>query len=192
MKDLQKILKYTYAFSGIERDIVYPDGEKENDAEHAYQLALSAWYIIEKDKLPLNLERVLKLCLAHDLVEMYSGDVPLWGPTGHTEKDAKEYEAIKRMKAEIPEIPNMTSAIEEYKSRSTEEAKFAAGLDKLLPLLNQIETGGVVWKRREVSFDRAMEVLKNQAEISLYLGKYFEEALKELETYKGKYFDIEK
>jgi putative hydrolase of HD superfamily len=182
----------SYSYAGIERDIIYPNRErKENDAEHSYQLALLAWHIIETDRLDLDIAKVFKLCIAHDLVEIYSGDVPLWGPSGHAEKDEKERKAIDTIKSNPIMIRSIPSAIEEYKARETREAKFAAGLDKLLPLLNQLATGGVVWKYRKVSLPRALEVLEKQAQISSYLLEYFTEAIEELKANSAKYFDIE-
>ncbi|MES2059548.1 MAG: HD domain-containing protein [Patescibacteria group bacterium] len=188
---LKKILEMSYSYASIERDIVYPNMDRgENDAEHSMQLALAAWYIVDTDRLDLDIARIFKLCIAHDLVEIYSGDVPLWGPTGHEEKDAKERQAIETIKQNLPEIAGIPEAIEEYKARETKEAKFTAGLDKLLPLLNQIATDGRVWKYRKVSLSRALSVLEKQALITPYLAAYFDEATKELKANSAKYFDM--
>lgn len=89
--ELQTILEMSYSFSNIERDIYYPNRKKpENDTEHSSQLVLIAWYIIEIDKIKLDTAKIFKLCMAHDLVELYAGDVPLWGKKGHEEKLMKQ------------------------------------------------------------------------------------------------------
>ncbi|HEY0908431.1 MAG TPA: HD domain-containing protein [Candidatus Paceibacterota bacterium] len=186
---LTNILKLTYSFSEINRDMYYPDRERpENDAEHAFQLSTLAWHIIEKDKLDLDVARVLKLCLAHDLVEIYAGDVPLWAKDGHDEKEAREKLALNRLTEELSSTSDMTDAIREYKKRETKEAIFVYGLDKLLPFLNQLHIGGKVWKSNNVSMARALEVLERQSKISNHLSKYFVEAIDYMKRHESELF----
>ncbi len=160
------------------RDLTYPHRERvENDAEHSYQLCLLAWAIIEMDKLPLDSSKVFKLCIAHDLVEVYSGDVPLWGKTGHTEKAEREARALLTIKEKFNETHEIASVISEYKERATEEAKFVYGLDKLLPFLNQLQTNGLIWKSHKVTKEQVLEKTYIFAEVSGHLKKYLAEAI---------------
>lgn len=65
MLSLHNIFDLTHKFADIERDMYYPDPlRKENDAEHAFQLALIAWYIIDSNKITLDQNKIFKLCLA--------------------------------------------------------------------------------------------------------------------------------
>jgi putative hydrolase of HD superfamily len=186
--DLQQILKMSYSFSEIERDMYYPGRERpENDSEHSFQLAMLGWRIIEKDKLKLDALKVLKLCLAHDLVELHAGDVPLWGKEGHEEKRARELKALEILKSES-KYSDITDAISEYKERKTEEAKFAYGLDKLLPFLNQLNTEGKVWKAHGVTIERALERLEEQSKSCDHLTKYFDEAILYLKENRKRFF----
>jgi len=154
-KDLQKIIKLSYSFSGVERDMFYPESDRpENDSEHSFQLALVAWHIIEKDELPLNKEKVFKIALAHDLVEIHAGDVPLWGKNGHDEKVENEAKAVKTLEADFPENKDLIQSILEYKGRSNPEARFVHALDKLLPFINQINTEGRIWKKHGITLIR--------------------------------------
>lgn len=167
----------------------YPDPlRKENDAEHAFQLALIAWYIVDSNKIPLDQNKIFKLCLAHDLVEVYAGDTPLWGTTGHDDKVAREKEALKIISEKFNEVPDMAKVISEYKERITDEAKFVYALDKLLPFTNQIFTNGRVWKERNAPLEKVLEFHQRQREISPHLTKYFDELLKVIEENKGEYF----
>lgn len=175
---LKKILDLSYSYAAIDRDLKYPNRERvENDAEHSYQLCLLAWSIIEMDQLPLNISKVFKLCIAHDLVEVYSGDVPLWGKTGHDEKKEREAQALLTIKEKFNEVEDIASSITEYKERTTEEARFVYGLDKLLPFLNQLQTNGVIWKNHKVTKEQVLEKTTVYAEVSPHLKKYFTEAI---------------
>ena len=181
---LKKILDFSYSYAAIDRDLMYPNRERpENDAEHSYQLCLVAWTIIQTDKLALDTSKVFKLCLAHDLVEVYSGDVPLWGKTGHTEKEEKEAEALVSIRNDFNEVQEIADVIAEYKERKTEEAKFVYGLDKLLPFLNQLQTGGKIWKNHKVTLDQVIEKSNKYAEVSEPLKIYFMEAIKHLKEH---------
>jgi putative hydrolase of HD superfamily len=189
--DLNKIISLSYKFAGIDRDMFYPNSDKpENDAEHTFQLALVAWQIIEKDNLPLNKEKVFKICLAHDLVEVHSGDVPLWAKTGHDEKIEKERLAVEKLKEEFSENKELIEAILEYKAKESEEGKFVNALDKLLPFINQLNTEGRVWKNHNVTLEQVMEKLEKHSKISAHLNKYFDERLDFLKENKDKYFTI--
>jgi putative hydrolase of HD superfamily len=175
---LKKLLDFSYSYAAIDRDLKYPNRERmENDAEHSYQLCLLAWAIIEMDKLSLDSSKVFKLCIAHDLVEVYSGDVPLWGKNGHDEKIEREAQALQIIKERFNETSEIASVISEYKERTTEEARFVYGLDKLLPLLNQLQTNGIIWKNHHVTKEQVLEKLYTYAKASEYLKKYFDEAI---------------
>jgi putative hydrolase of HD superfamily len=179
---LKKLLDLSYSYAGIDRDLKYPNRERvENDAEHSYQLCLFAWAIIEIDKLSLDTSKVFKLCIAHDLVEVYSGDVPLWGKVGHHEKIEREAQALQTIKEKFSETDDIASVIAEYKERMTEEAKFVYGLDKLLPFLNQLQTSGIIWKNHRITKEQVLEKTYTYAEISQHLKKYFIEAIKYFE-----------
>ena len=73
---LQKLLnfvKITADFRGVERKVALKKANRrENDAEHSYQLAMVAWYIVNSEKLGLNSDLVVKYALIHDLVEVYA------------------------------------------------------------------------------------------------------------------------
>lgn len=188
-KDLKFIFDLTYKYRAIDRDMYYPGQERpENDAEHTFQLALVAWHLIESKKLPLDQAKVFKLCLAHDLVEVHSGDVPLWGATGHDEKAEREKAAWLKLKEELSPNAEIAGAIEEYKARETDEAKFVYALDKLLPCTNQIYIEGRVWKDHQVKLQPVIEKHEKFAPICPYLSEYFYSIIEILKADPEKYF----
>lgn len=187
--ELEKILKLSYDFAGIERDIYYPERARpENDAEHSFQLCMLGWQIIEMDKLLLDQAKVFKLCLAHDLVEVHAGDVPLWGKTGHDEKAERERQALELLKEKFSNPSDIPDAIAEYKERKTLEAIFVYALDKLNPFLNQLMTDGKVWKANNVTAEQVFAKLDSQAVICDSLKKYFDAGIEVLKANPERFF----
>lgn len=191
--DLKLIIDLTHKYRAIDRDMYYLGGERaENDAEHSFQLALVAWHIIETKKLSLDQARVFKLCLAHDLVEIYSGDVPLWGSTEtmHTGKAEREHQALLKIKGEFAPNNEIATAIEEYKARTTDEAKFVYALDKLLPYTNQVFIEGKVWKNHGIKLQQVVDIHLKHALVSPHLSQYFYDIIELLKKDPERYFGI--
>ncbi len=155
--DLQKLLEFTSflnKFQKVKRSL-YVTGEDraENDSEHSYQLAMTAWYVINSKGLNYDLDKIFKYALAHDLVEVYAGDTYC-----HTEdenlkesKEQREMESFERVSIEFNEFPELLKCIHDYEKKSDKEALFIYALDKILPPLNIYLDGGRTWKGFEAS-----------------------------------------
>lgn len=93
MDDLSKLLNFANlmsSFRAIKRDIPkYHNVEPENDAEHSYQLAMMCWYITTIENLNLDINKILKYALVHDLAEVYAGDVSLY-TSNDAQRDVKK------------------------------------------------------------------------------------------------------
>lgn len=126
----------------------------ENDAEHSYALAMVGWYLAPYFP-ELSTDQVIKIGLAHDLVELHAGDVYAYDTTGALDgKEVREKEAFHKLQTEWADFPEMLAAIEAYKSRVTPEAKFVYALDKILPALLDYINEGRGW--REFGITAAM------------------------------------
>ena len=165
MLTLQELL---LKFIDIERMIYLPDAGKnridrrETDTEHSYHLAMQAWYL--SAQYPhLDQTKVLRYALAHDLVEIYAGDVMAIGRTKEEQdiKDQREREALNRLKREWPDFNDLISAIEDYENGIDAEAKFVRALDKIMPILLQILSEGKTWKKWDMI---RSSVIKNKDE----------------------------
>ena len=165
MLTLQELL---LKFIDIERMIYLPDAGKnridrrETDTEHSYHLAMHAWYL--SAQYPhLDQTKVLRYALAHDLVEIYAGDVMAIGRTKEEQdmKDQREREALKRLKREWPDFNDLISTIEGYENSIDAEAKFVRALDKIMPILLQILSEGKTWKKWDMI---RSSVIKNKDE----------------------------
>jgi putative hydrolase of HD superfamily len=180
MERLLRFIELTRQFRRVERKVILADNKRaENDAEHSFQLAITAWFIASTNKLSLNAELVLKYALAHDLVEAYAGDTPsAVHPSYEAErqtKKAREEEALKRIRAEFPEFADLFKIIEKYEERSDEESRFVYALDKIMPVLNIYIDKGYSWSVNGVKIEDVVEYKKDQIAASPEIKKYFDE-----------------
>lgn len=127
---------------GITRANRTLDGRQENSAEHSWNVALMALVLGDYAECPLDLFKVVKLLLIHDLVEIEAGDTWLFAADQHT-KVALEEAAAVQLYALLPahQQAEYLQLWREFEARTTPEAQFAAAIDGLQPLLNHLLTG---------------------------------------------------
>lgn len=170
-------VKFTHLFQKVTR-AVHVNGEDhwENDAEHTFQVALVAWFIIEHSKLKLDLKKVMLMALAHDLVEAYAGDTYIYDrPEVLAGKKDREEEAAKLLQKNFPSFTSLSQTITEYEARESSEAKFVYAVDKLLPILNIYLDQGRTWKEKGVSLTQLLEVKTSKIALSPEIIPYYEE-----------------
>jgi len=102
----------------------------ESDAEHCFSLCLLALEIMEKEKLNLNKEKVLKMCLYHELGETKAGDITPYDNISKQEKFRKEFEAVEKISIST-NMPEILTLWLEFENNQTPEAKFVKVMDKL-------------------------------------------------------------
>lgn len=156
------------------QNLVIDGSRRENDAEHSWHLALMAMIMHEYASEEVNVNKVIKMVLAHDLVEIYAGDTFCYDAKAGQDKEKREQEAAKKLFSMLPadqgeELRNLWI---EFESRKTAEAKFAACLDRLQPLLNNYHTQGGTWVEHDVTSDQVYKRMEAIEEASPVLGKY--------------------
>jgi putative hydrolase of HD superfamily len=156
LDELIRFLTFGYQFQAVERNVYIPGTKKwENDAEHCYQLAITAWFLAERHKLDVNFEKLFKYALAHDLVETYAGDITYYdSPEKIAAKHDLETQARKRIAAEFPDVPSLHQTIEDYEKREDLESTFIYALDKLLPTISVYLDNGVLWHEHGISHEK--------------------------------------
>jgi len=120
----------------IVRQSLLMDGSRQEDsAEHSWHLALLAMVLVEHSKAPVNLFRVLKMILVHDLVEIDAGDTYCYDEEANRSKDEREKKAADRIFSLLPpdQAVEFHSLWEEFESRQSADAVFAAALDRFSP-----------------------------------------------------------
>lgn len=134
---------------------------------------MAAWLIIEKDKLPLNVDLSLRYALVHDLVEVYAGDSFALDPVQVAAKADKEAAAIQSLENN-PLTSDLAKSIQEYESLANEEAKFIYSLDKLMPAFGVLYGNGSIWKDHRMSQPDWEDKFRAKIETSQYTQPYLQ------------------
>lgn len=131
----------------------------ENSAEHSWHLAMACWSIAELFKLDVNHERLLKMALIHDLGEVDAGDTFLFA-NSRGDAHVEEREGIARLQNEPGNgIKNLSEIWEAQETGSSKEAELLRVVDRILPFLLNINTGGKTWSDHEVTRSQVTGVL---------------------------------
>lgn len=175
-----KFVEMLKKFQKVER-VVRVQGEErwENDTEHCYELALTAWYLVDRNDLDLNKDLVIQYALIHDLVEVYAGDTYIYSEdkNEHATKQQREEDAARRLKDEFPEFPDLHATIQNYEKKSDKESKFVYALDKIQPVLNIYVDGGRTWKERNITIQMLVDHKKDKVALSPKIEYYFNELI---------------
>lgn len=173
--DLQRLL---LAFSHVERRVHRKHHDSitlENDTEHSYNLAMTAWYLCRWFP-DLDRDQIIRYAVAHDLVEVYAGDTYIYGDAKElASKQKREADALVRLEKEWNDFPDMTATIREYEKRENNEAKFVYALDKIMPIMIIFINNGHSWKDGDVTVQMLHEAKINKVSESPEILPYFHE-----------------
>jgi putative hydrolase of HD superfamily len=144
------------------RTLIADGSRRENDAEHSWHLALFAVVLAEHGPAKLDLVRVLKMVLVHDLVEIDAGDTYCYDPAACATQRDRELAAAERIFAILPadQGNELRELWEEFEAKETAESRFAAALDRLQPVLLNYHTQGRAWLEHGVT--RAQVIERNR------------------------------
>jgi putative hydrolase of HD superfamily len=140
---LKKILRQTLLTDG---------SRQENDAEHSWHISAMALILSEYSNTDIDVLRVLKMLLIHDLVEIGAGDTFCYDVEANKGKSERERLAAEEVFGLLPSDQgrDLIELWEEFERRETPEAKFAAALDRLQPVLHNCATEGAAWQKHGV------------------------------------------
>jgi len=171
--ELQRLLAL---FNQVERVIHRKHaGEyvRENDTEHSYNLAMTAWYL--SPWFPnLDRERLFAYSLVHDLVEVYAGDTYIYGDEAILRtKATREASALQRLEDEWSDFPDMLQSIHEYEDKVNNEARFVYALDKVMPIMQIYIHDGHTWKIEGVTAQMIYDAKREKVALSPEIEPYF-------------------
>ena len=128
-------------------------GRNENDAEHAWHMAIMAYLLKEYSNEPVDISRVMIMCLIHDIVEIDAGDTYAYDSEGLATQKAREDAAKERIFSILPEDQKeeMIALFNEFEDNVTPESKFAHAMDNLQPLMLNDSNDGSDWKEHGVT-----------------------------------------
>jgi putative hydrolase of HD superfamily len=158
----------------LRQTVVLDASRRENDAEHSWHLAVMALTMQEHAAEPVDLVKVIKMVLIHDLVEIDAGDTFAYDEVGALDKEERERKAADRIFYLLPkdQAAEIDALWTEFELRESPESKFAAAMDRFQPLLHNYLTEGVAWKKHGIRKSQVIERNKHIAEGSPALWDY--------------------
>jgi putative hydrolases of HD superfamily len=153
---LKSVLRRSYLINGA---------RKENTAEHSWHLLVMALVLAEHANDEVDLLKVMKLLVVHDIVEIDAGDTFVYDSVGALTKSDRETAAAERIFGLLPadQSAQVRALWDEFEAGDSPEARWARALDRLMPLLHNYHTQGRSWREHGI---RSEQVLARNAQIS--------------------------
>ena len=147
-------------------------GRNENDAEHAWHMAIMAYLLREYSNEEVDIAKVMLMCLIHDIVEIEAGDTYAYDTEGLKTQKAREDAAKEKLYSMLPEDQKqeLIALFDEFEEYRTAESKFAHAMYNLQPLLLNNSNGGGDWREHQVT---AKQVYGRQTKTKLGSEKLF-------------------
>ena len=157
-RQLEFILEIDCLKSVLRQSYLIDNDRHENSAEHSWHLAVAAMVLAEHAKERIDVSKVIRLVLVHDLVEIDAGDTFIYDDAGNVGKAGREQKAANRLFGVLPEEQGQTfmALWREFEDRQTPDAKFAFALDRLMPILHNVFTQGRSWKEHGIRQEQAL------------------------------------
>lgn len=155
LKDQMTFLAEIDKMKSIYRQTILIDqSRRETDAEHSWHLTMMAMTLFEYNPDPrVDLNRVIRMGLVHDLVEIYAGDTFAYDQEGNKTKAEREYAAADKLFSMLPteQGAEYRALWEEYDAEESPDARYALAMDRLQPFLNNYMTQGHTWRPNQVT-----------------------------------------
>ncbi|MBC3789359.1 HD domain-containing protein [Spirosoma utsteinense] len=160
---------------------LFNSDRNENDAEHSWHLAVMAIILAEHANVSVDVLKVVKMLLIHDIVEIDAGDTFIYDTQKSHDNTAEERIAAERIFGLLPadQAHELLAIWEEFEERKTDEAKFARAMDRLEPLLQNVSNNGGTWREFKVGFDQVYQKKQAIQHGSESIWAYAEQLLRE-------------
>lgn len=151
----------------------------ENSAEHSWHLAMMALILSQYANDAVNIDRVVRLLLVHDIIEIDAGDTFAFDVSGYLDKAEREQLAADRLFGLLPDdqAAEFRALWDEFEARATAESRFANAMDRLMPLLHNYLNGGGAWVTNGVSIEQVRQRMAPVADGSTELANVVEAIL---------------
>ena len=156
-------------------------GRQENDAEHAWHMAMMIYLLKEYANEPVDLAKTMMMALIHDIVEIDAGDTYAYDENAMASQAERERLAAERIFGMLPDDQRdeLRGLFEEFEAGQTPEAKFARTMDNLQPLMLNNSNDGGDWKEHQVTRTQIMKRHKRNQLGSEVIGTYTKELIEE-------------
>lgn len=163
------------------RTKLFNSDRNENDAEHSWHLAMMTIVLAEHSDKPIDVLKVLKMVLIHDIVEIDAGDTFLYDTQKNHINTDQELIAAKRIFGLLPkeQADEFIAIWQEFEDGITDDAKFAKSMDRFEPLLQNVSNNGGTWKEFDVPYQKVYDKKKAIKEGSAAIWAYAENLINE-------------
>jgi len=185
MKQIEFIIEIDKMKQIFRQNVVIGTTRNENDAEHSWHLAIMAILLSEySSEKNIDILKVVKMAIVHDLVEIDAGDTFCYDEKGYEDKAEREQKAAKRLFNILPadQAEEIWNLWREFEELNTPEARFAACLDRLQPLILNYNTNGHTWQKPGVTSEKVMKrnslLEENAPELWEYAKEIIEDSIR--------------
>ena len=180
-KQLAFILEIDKEKNIFRRTHLSGNGRNENDAEHAWHMAMMIYLLKEYSNEEIDVAKAMMMALIHDVVEIDAGDTYAYDEEGLETQKERERQAAERIFGLLPEDQKdeLKELFEEFEAYETPEARFVHAMDNLQPLLLNNSNDGGDWKEHSVTKSQIMQ-RQSKTELGSYeIWQYTEKIIKE-------------
>ena len=181
MRQLAFIVEIDKMKSVYRQTLLTDRARAETDAEHSWHFALAAMVLLEYAETPVDINRVIKMALVHDLVEIYAGDTFAYDEKGYSDKPERERNAADKIFGMPPDEQGaeLRGFWEEFERMETPDALYANALDRLMPFIINHATDGYTWVKHGVSAARIYKRMRPVEKALPALWAYIERVVRE-------------
>lgn len=152
LKDIEFIVELDKMKSILRQTSLINEDRREDDAQHSWHISVMAMILSEYTNKKVDVYKVIKMLLTHDLVEIYAGDTFCYDKIGNSDKKEREIAAAEKIFGMLDgdKGKELRELWDEFEDMETPEALFAASMDRLQPMLNNYHNNGGTWKKFNV------------------------------------------
>ena len=176
-KQLKFIIEIDRVKSIIRKTKIFHQNRYENDAEHSWHISLMAIILCEHSNEPIDILKVIKMLLIHDLVEIDAGDTIVYKKS--SENVIKEKKAAERIFGLLPPDQNkeFLNLWLEFEKFNTTEAKFATALDRTEPVMQNTHHNCDTWNSHNITYNQVININTKISNGSKVLWDYLKEEI---------------
>ncbi len=182
LKDIEFIVELDKMKSILRQTSLINEDRREDDAQHSWHISIMAMILGEYSNEKIDVCKVIKMLLTHDLVEIFAGDTFCYDKVGNEDKKERENQAADKIFGMLDEDKGreLRALWDEFEEGQTPEALFAASMDRLQPMLNNYHNNGGTWRKFNVAkediYKRIAPVKKSSDELWNFVENMIEDA----------------
>ena len=152
LKDMEFIVELDKMKSILRQTSIIGEDRREDDAQHSWHISVMAMILGEYSNEKVDICKVIKILLTHDLIEIYAGDTFCYDKIANNDKRERELVAAEKIFGMLDEAKGreLRSLWDEFEAMETPEALFAAAMDRLQPMLSNYNNNGGTWRKFDV------------------------------------------